>query len=184
MYLVTHFLGLNCSGVSSSYSRAAETPDDRQVIYLDDPADDIDFVTLHNILYFIYTGCVNLPFPQDEPDINPLPEGYPSKPDPFRLFRNADKFLLQSLKERCFFHLQHSVTIENVAERLFHLDCGQYPELKDFYFNYLVANYEEVKETEELERVVCNCEDISQSAVEYRMRLLLDITKALKPSRT
>jgi hypothetical protein len=151
---------------------------------LDDPADDIDFVTLHNILYFIYIGCVNLPFPQgSEPD-DPLPEGYPDEPDPFHLFRNADKFLLPALKERCYFHLEHGVTIKNVAELLFHPDCAQHPELKEFYFNYLIANYDEVKETEEWERVVCNCEDISPSVVEYRMRLLFDITKELRTSWT
>jgi hypothetical protein len=182
--LLTHVLALNCSGVSSSYSRTAEASDDRQVIYLDDPVHDIDFVTLHNILYFIYTGCVNLPFPPDEPDIDPLPEGYPDVPDPFRLFRNADKFLLLSLKERCYFHLEKSLTISNVVERLFHPDCGQHPELKEFYYNYLIANYDEVKETEEWECMICNDEDVSPSVARYRSRLLFDITKEFRTSRT
>jgi hypothetical protein len=142
-------------------------------------------VTLHNILYFIYIGCVNLPFPHDEPDIDPLPQGYPDEPDPFRLFRNADKFLLSSFKELCYFRLVYSVTIKNVVGRLFDPYCQRHAELKEFYFNYLVANYDEVlKEKEEWERVVCIDEDVSLSIVRYRTRVLFDITKALSASRT
>ena len=168
----------------SSSTLVEETSDDRQVIHLDDSADDIDFVTLHNILYFIYIGCVNLPFPQSEPSDDPLPDGYPEEPDPFRLFRNADKFLLPSLKERCYFHLEHGVTPKNVAERLFHPDCEHHTELRNLYFDYLVAHFDEVKETEEWERAVCNDEEVSSSVTRYRTRLLFDITKRLSSART
>jgi hypothetical protein len=168
---------------SSSSSPSDETVDDRQVIYLDNAADDIDFATLHNILYFIYIGCVNLPFPQEEAEDDPLPEGYPDEPDPYRLFRNANKFLLPSLKERCYFHLKYGVTPKNVTERLFHPECEYHEELKELYFDYLIANYDVVKETEEWERVICNEEDVSPSVARYRARLLLDISKKLSPSR-
>ena len=154
--------------------------DDRQIIYLDDPADDIDFVTLHNILYFIYIGCVNLPLPNEDADDEFPPDGYPDEPDPFRLFRNADKFLLPSLKERCLFNLEHGIILENVAERLFHPYCEYHPELKELYFNYLVANYDEVKETEGWERAVCNDEDVSPSTARYRARLLYNISKIVR----
>jgi len=30
------------------------------------PEDDVDFVTMHNILYYLYVRCVNLPFPWKE----------------------------------------------------------------------------------------------------------------------
>ena len=175
-------LGSSEQSISSS-SQCDKTPDDRQVIYLDDPADDIDFVTLHNILYFIYIGCVNLPFTEDESEDDPLPEGYPDEPDPFCLFRNADKFLLSSLKERCYFHLECDVTPQNVVERLFHPECEHHEELKDLYFDYLIANFEEVKETNEWEHVICNDEDVSPSFARYRARLLFDISKKLCTSR-
>jgi hypothetical protein len=167
-------------GASPTGSPGDKIIDHRQVVYLDDPADDIDFVTLHNILYFIYIGCVNLPFPAVERDDEPLPDGFPDEPDPFRLYRNADKFLLSSLKERCLLYLEHSVTTKNVAERLFHPDCEYHSELKEIYFNYLIANYDEVRETEGWERVVCIDEDVSPSTVKYRTRLLFDISKKLK----
>jgi hypothetical protein len=147
---------------------------------LDQPEDDIDFVTLHNILYFVYIGCVNLPFPHDEKDSEPepLPEGFPDQADPFRLFRAADKFLLPSLQEQCYFHLQHGVTVENVSDMLFHPDCEHHMELKQHFTDYIVANFKEVKETEGWERAVCD-EDISPAIYRYRSRLILEITKKL-----
>jgi hypothetical protein len=137
-------------------------------------------VTLHNILYFIYIGCVNLPLPYEAPRRDPLPEGYPDEPDPYCLFRNADKFLLLSLKECSYFHLKHSIMPNNVAERLFHADCEHHQELKEVYFDYLIANYDQVKETEEWERVVCNEEDVPRSVAKYRARLLFDISKKVR----
>jgi hypothetical protein len=166
---------------SSSSSASDEVSDGRQIIYLDDPADDIDFVTLHNILYFIYIGCVNLPLPREDQIEEPLPEGYPDEADPFLLFRNADKFLLPALKERCLFNLEHGVTAENVAERLFHPDCEYHEDLKEFYFNYLVANYDAVKDTQGWERAVCSInDDVPASTARYRTRLLLDITRRVR----
>lgn len=141
---------------------------------MDQPEDDIDFVTLHNILYFIYIGCVNLSFSHTES----LPEGYPDEADPFLLFRAADKFLLPSLKEQCFFHLEHGVTVENVAEMLFHPDCELHTELQQHYMDYIIANFKEVKDTEGWERAVCD-EDVSPAIYRYRSRLFLEITKKL-----
>ena len=138
----------------------------------------MDFVTLHNILYFIYIGCVNLPLPTEDQVEEPFPDGYPEEADPFRLYKNADKFLLPTLKERCLYNLEHVVTVDNVAERLFHPDCQYHEPLKHFYFNYLVDNYAAVTETDGWECAVCSLsDDISPSTVIYRTRLLLDITR-------
>ena len=148
-------------------------------IYLDQPEDDIDFVTLHNILYFIYIGCVNLPpLSHKEPDTEPLPEGYPEEADPFRLYRAADKFLLPLLKERCYFHLQHGVTVENVAEMLFHPDCEHHPELQQHFMHYITTNFKAVKDTDGWERAVCD-EDVSPAVYRYRARLVLEITRKI-----
>jgi hypothetical protein len=158
--------------------QSSETFDDRETIYFNDPADDIDFVTLHNILYFIYIGCVNLPLPNEDRE-EPLPEGYPEEACPFRLFRNADRFLLPALKEHCLFNLEHGVTPQNVSERLFHPDCEHHPELKEFFYQYLITNFDQVKETEGWERAVCN-DETSPSTFRYRSRLLFEITIALR----
>lgn len=158
-----------------------ELHDDRQVIYLEELEDDIDFVTLHNILYYIYIGCVNLPNPwADGSEDRSLPEGFPDEPDPYRLYRNADKFLLPSLKSRCYVNLTLNVTPENVSERLFHKDCQHYAELKNVYLEYLLDNYDKVKNTDGWERVICIEEDVSPAVWQYRTRLLLEISRQLR----
>jgi hypothetical protein len=167
-------------GTSNSSSIPAEVTDDREVIYLNDPADDIDFVTLHNILYFIYIGRVNLPSSKEETDGETLPEGYPDEAEPFCLFRNANKFLLPELKEWCLFDLEHGITPENVAERLFHPDCEHHEEMKELYFNYLIANYDKVKETQGWERALCGDLNVTPSAAIYRARLIFDISKKVR----
>jgi hypothetical protein len=179
--LISHLIGLKPewrSKITPNPPREEEV-DHRQIISMEDPEDDIDFVTLHNILYFIYIGCVNLPLPKRDDD-EPLPEGYPDQPDIFMLFRNADKFLLPALKERCLFNLEHDITSANVAERLFHPDCEYHGELRELYFNFLVANYDEVKETVGWERAVCNLDDVSPSTIRYRARLLFEISRMVR----
>lgn len=157
-----------------------EKADHRQVISMEDPEDDIDFVTLHNILYFIYIGCVNLPLPKRDNHDKPLPEGYPDEAEPFLLFRNAKKLLLPCLTELCLFNIEHDISATNVAERLFHSDCEYHEELRELYFNYLVANYDKVKETEGWERAICTLDDASPSTVSYRARVLFDISKRVR----
>jgi hypothetical protein len=143
-----------------------------------DLEDDIDFVTLHNILYYIYTGTINLHLRHKEQDNTPLPEYYPEEPDPYCLHRNANKFLLSSLKERCYAHLKHGVTPENVSERLFHKECELHEELKSLYLEYVFANYDKVKVTEGCKRAICNDdEEVTLSLIKYRSRLFYEISQ-------
>jgi hypothetical protein len=169
---------------SKSYGQLAGPPvENRDVIYFDETADDIDYVTLHNILYFIYIGCVNLPFPRNAPTED-HPAGYPGIPEPTRLFRNADRFQLTLLKDRCLFYLDQGITPELAVERLFHPECENYDALKNLYFDYVVVNYDKVKETKEWERVFCNEDDISPAAAKFRARILFDISKKLSTLST
>jgi hypothetical protein len=146
-----------------------------------DQEDDIDFVSLHNVLYYIYTGTVNLHIRQAEQENEiSYPDGYPDEPDPYCLYRNADKFLLLSLKERCYAHLKHGVTPENVAERLFHKECEHHEELQKLYLEYVYANYDKVKVTEGWRSVLCgDFEELPLSAIKYRSRLFYDISQKL-----
>src|SRR5436190_1339993 len=116
----------------------------------------MDFVTLHNILYYIYTGIVNLHLPQEHQEDSPFPEGYPDQADAYCLFRNADKFLLPSLKERCYYHLKNGITPELAVERLFHKECAHHEDLKTLYLKYVIANYDKVKRTESWKKLLCS----------------------------
>jgi hypothetical protein len=82
-----------------------------------------------------------------------------------------------------YFHIEFGVTPNNVAERLFHPDCEHHEELKKLYLDYLINNYDEVKETKGWERILYNDEDVSSSFAKYRGHLLFDITRRLSISR-
>jgi hypothetical protein len=156
--------------------------DSRKTIYLDDPEDDIDFDTLHNILYFLYTGCVNLHvggFGRGKT----VPEGYPVEPDPFKLYRHAEKLLLTSLSERCLLYLKTSMSPLNISERLFCGEVEHYDGLREMYLQYLLANYNEVKATKGWSDIITNAADATPSTRHYQEQILLEITKRLSVSQ-
>jgi hypothetical protein len=105
------------------------------------PIDDFGFVTMHNILYFIYTGRVNLHFgyikEQDLP-------GYLEKADPFQLYYAAHLYGLQTLRDHCYRFLIDTRTPDNICSRLFH---AKYPskQLQEEYNNFLLEYYDKIK---------------------------------------
>lgn len=146
---------------------------------MDDPKDKIDFVTLHNILYYLYTGCVNLHL--GDHGIISLPKDYPDVPDAFTLYQVADKLLLDSLKHRCFRYLETSMTPFIISERLFNSDLEHFNELREMYLDYLLQNWNEVKGSQGWEDIVTNKQDVGLTARTYQESTLLEITKRLEP---
>jgi BTB/POZ domain len=144
---------------------------------MDDPEDDITFVTFHNILYYIYTGTVNLHLRPKEQEYDDFPDGYPDEADPYSLYRSADRFLLPSLKERCYTHLIRGITPENAGKRLFHKECEYYEDLKTLYLDYVIANYDKVKVTEGWKEAILNEDGASPSVINYRNRLFYEISQ-------
>jgi hypothetical protein len=136
---------------------------------------NVDFVTLHNALYYIYTGVANLGSLSGFFDAPP--EGFPEKADPFHLTQLAHKFCLKELEEDCAFELKHGITVDNVAERLFHPFCRDNKELKQACLDYLLQNYDQVKNTEGWEQAAFGEENESSEMRKYRMRLFFDISK-------
>jgi len=116
------------------------------------PEDDVDFVTMHNILYYIYVGCVNLPFPGSERWKNKFPEpaDFPSEADAFQLYKSSKKFLVSDLSDHCLRYLKLSLTPCNVSERLFNgdNDLQYHDEVVEAYIEYLLSNYDKVKVTD------------------------------------
>lgn len=144
--------------------------------------DNIDFVTMHNLLYFLYTGRVNLHF--GEVEARSL-TGYPDKADAFDLYRAADFYCLQTLADRCFRFLMHTRTPDNICERLFNINCKPYKELQKEYINFLLEHYEEVKITEDWKSSFFNrIEELTMEEQRYRSELLLDITSRLVFTRS
>jgi hypothetical protein len=153
--------------------RHSNHEDSRTVI----PVHDFDFVTMHNILYFLYTGCVNLHF-------GAVPEqgllGYPEEADSFDLFCAADFYCLQPLRDRCFRFLMETKTMDNVCPRLFNKRCEPYKELKEKYITFLLEHYDEISEKDDWKSLFNWGDELSGEAQKYRGDVLLEITRQLK----
>jgi hypothetical protein len=163
------------------------TPETRLTLYFNDPEDDIDFVTLHNIIYYIYTKSVNVrlrgicAYPANDRD---LIVGHPPSPDPFDLYRNAKKFLLDPLADYCFEYLDQS-TYFDILESLFRRDTElkHHDKLRELFLQKLVESYEWVKTTPRWRKIVCNELDISAETRQHHEQLLFEISQRLSPSR-
>jgi hypothetical protein len=145
---------------------------------MDDVEDDIDYVTLHNILYYIYTGCVNLILGKAHGTKHSThPDAFPDRPDSFDLYRNAERLLLFPLRDHCFKYLCATTTVANVAERLFHRDCEVHDALREFFLGFLMDRYDEVSRSDGWESVVLNKPKAANSLRRYQRGVLLDISR-------
>ena len=188
-------LNLTNLGFSTTWSgkpqSAQETDDDttdakilsvdsqgRTIIHID----DIDFVTMHNLLYFLYTGHANLHYEKSnvKGDLGKNPEGYPPPADPFSLYRAANMYLVEELEARCYRFLTSTCTATNICERLLgNAQCEYYEKLKNFYFEFVIQNYDVVKMTDEWTDTYLKWKDCSPDLQEYKARILLQITKLI-----
>ena len=148
----------------------------RDIFYID----ETDFATIHNLLCYCYTGCVNM---YDEP--NDLPQetgdmqeismsaGYPEPvPSAFKLYATANMYLAGALEDRCRQFLIKTSTPDNICERLFNIACNPYKDLTKDYVNYLVENYDKVKDTDGWKDVPDNMAGCSVDEVRFFSQIL------------
>lgn len=154
--------------------RVDKTPDPRTRI--DISTDDIDFVTMHNLLYYLYTGLVNLHYGDTNQQ---LPQGYPEEADAFKLFRVADMYVVGPLADRCFNYIMATNTPENICGRLFDIRCKPYQSLREAYVSFLLSQYSEVKDTEAWEELFFMTKYLTDEETKYRASVLLEITDKL-----
>jgi BTB/POZ domain len=148
----------------------------RMIIYVD----NTDFTTMHNILYFLYTGSVNLHNPETWEGMFSYPNGYPGEADAFALFRAANMYLLDDLESRCFHYLVATCTVENICTRLFSPDCRPYEALTNAYRKYLIKNYNAVRSSKEWEKAYLGMDDGTPEELQFRKALFLEISKMVR----
>jgi hypothetical protein len=169
------------------YTATAKTTDSRLVVYFNTADDDIDFVTLHNLIYWMYTNSVNLrargvcPFPAND---TALVAGHPAEADAFNLYCTAEKLLLEPLQDYCFDYLKRTTYHFNITGRLFRYDAElqHHDSLREWYLEKLIAEYDQVKNTDAWRCVMCNELDVSAETRQYHETLLFEISKRLTPS--
>jgi hypothetical protein len=146
----------------------------RTIIYID----DFDFVTMHNLLYFIYTDRVNFcRNVRQEEDFQA--EGCPSPADVFATYRAANMYLLERLESRAGKVLINTTTTANICDRLFSIDCKPYENLREAYIKFILKNYEKVKVTEEWEETMTNMPNCTRDEMAYQTLILHEISKKL-----
>jgi hypothetical protein len=153
--------------------RHSDHEDSTAILVLDA---DYDFITMHNILYFLYTGCVNLHF-GTVPDQN-IP-GYPEKSDAFNLFCAADFYCLQPLRDRCFRLLMDTRTPDNIYTRLFDKRCEPYKDLQEQYITFLLEHFDEVKVKDGWRSLFDWGEELIAEEQKYRGEVFFEICKRL-----
>ena len=124
--------------------------------------------TLHNLLYYMYTGKVNLHIGQGQAYLCPIAT------EPFELYRKATKFGLDQLAARCLHYLRSTLTPMNVCGRLFNPWCLDYPALKHSYIDYLVRSFNVVSRRVEWCRFVLHAQNEESLEHEHHQHLLLE----------
>ncbi|KAG9285191.1 hypothetical protein G9A89_004406 [Geosiphon pyriformis] len=104
---------------------------------------DFHHTTFLEMLKFLYTNKVTF---------NNLPESHTSS---FEMFRVADKYLIEDLRQRAKTRIFDELSISNAAETLFGTDWT-YPELKDHILKFLVKHFREVRTTEGFKNITAN----------------------------
>ena len=110
--------------------------------------------SMHNLLYYLYTGKVNLHFDhQDVPGLPSIqPKGYPPEVDAFELHALARFLGIEKLETLCLEYVRITCTIENVSTTLItknRLDES----LIDMLVSFIKDNYKEVTQTHGWEQI-------------------------------
>jgi len=138
-----------------------------------------DFVTIHNVLYFLYTGSTNLHWNTDEVhgQMQNKPDGYPDPADAYLLYKAADMYLMKTLKDLCSSYLVATCTSDNVVDALFNnTELILFEDLWNTYIEYVAQCYQKIKETEHWENLLHDLAGDSDSEMlEYQRKTLARI---------
>src|SRR5579859_3295920 len=115
---------------------------------------DFDFTTMHNLLYYLYTGKVNMHMF----DIHNEPAGYLPKVDAFELYKAADMYMIDALSSRCLSYLRESCTLENICQRLFDPECDVFPAVREMFLEFMVENFPKISQEKDWEDVLTSDE--------------------------
>ena len=136
---------------------------------------------MHNLLYFLYTGRVNLHDTRTyiPSNVDESPQNYLGLANALELLRAANMYLIEPLEERCCKYLANTCLVSNICQRLFNYQCKPYGKPVNAHIDFVVRNYGEIKMTDAWENVF---RDIDPSALEelmYRTDILHRISKSI-----
>jgi hypothetical protein len=125
------------------------------------PVQNARFTDYHNILYYIYTGSLNLRFPPSTKEARPLSGGgvtngafgweavatFPRAANPNEIYRLAGMMGLVELQTRAYHYLMSTCSVDNIFDRLFDPYCKAvaHAPVRTVYQQYLARNWEQVR---------------------------------------
>ena len=104
------------------------------------------------------------------------PDGWPEEADPVDLFRAADMYLVEPLRSRCLRFLIETCTINNISERLFDISIQPFEDLKKGFLEYMVKNFDKVKQTKEWREIILQMKESSLEELNCQLGIILEIT--------
>lgn len=144
---------------------------------------DFSYSTMHNFLYFCYTGDVNLSGLQKLPTAHADGDGYPAWADAYELFVAADYFGAERLRDHCFTVIESTSTPESILDDLSrkgpvlnHVSLKGCRLLRKRLTEYMYINYDTIKETVSWRRFVLGYGE----RMHYVGMIVLELTKKLK----
>ena len=124
------------------------------------PVVNARFTDYHNILYYIYTGSLNLRFPptslgKDRPISAGVTNAYgwgltpafPRPANPNEIYRLAGMMGLVELQTRAYHYLMSTCSVENIFDRLFDPYCksATHAPVRNVYQQFLARNWDKVR---------------------------------------
>jgi hypothetical protein len=114
------------------------------------------FTDYHNILYYIYTGSLNLRFPPSGKEARPLSSsgwdvapGFPRPANANEIYRLAGMMGLVELQTRAYHYLMSTCSVENIFDRLFDPYCKSttHAAVRSVYQNFLASNWTQIRQS-------------------------------------
>jgi len=116
------------------------------------PVHNARFTDYHNILYYIYTGSLNLRYPKDARPPTPLTTwettpAFPRPANPNEIYRLAGIMGLGELQGRAYHYLSSTCSVDNIFDRLFDPYCKAptHAPVRGVYQQFLARNWETVR---------------------------------------
>jgi hypothetical protein len=113
------------------------------------------FTDYHNILYYIYTGSLNLRFPSaNTKDLRPMSAGtvyggagFPRPANVNEIYRLAGMMNLTELQTRAYHYLMSTCSVDNIFDRLFDPYCkhSTHAPVRSVYQHFLARNWDKVR---------------------------------------
>jgi hypothetical protein len=117
------------------------------------------FNDYHNILYYIYTGSLNLRYPPSNVKDRPLSSagaysgwdtvtiGFPRSANVNEIYRLAGLMGLSELQTRAYHYLMSTCSVDNIFERLFDPYCkvATHAPVRGVYQQFLARNWDAVR---------------------------------------